>query len=359
MPCVDCLQNCGNRATSDQCVEYTGDDIEFLGICSGDQISKLEAAIVTALQSALDGTGVSIGTINLNTCPWLANQFVGQSPTLANFLQLFANANCSLYAMIQQINQNTGGSTSFTTSCLGTLPLNPTPNQVLAALTADYCNVVKPQLAAIPTTYVQKSDLSNQVQQILTTLGLLGGNTTSTAYNQYIPIYGIIPYFGPLSNFDNTGAGLASAGLSGLYLCNGLNNTPDFRGRNLIGAINSVPGGSLNSAVDPSKAYNPNTNFSVGDVAGEFYHTLITAEMPSHNHTISDPGHSHTISQYVDAHSSVGGPQVLSPQNQNHGSATSSTNSAPTGIGINSTGGGSFHNNIQPSVAVLWIMRLK
>lgn len=356
MACTNCLQNCGGQSTSDQCIEYTGDDIPLLGICSGDQLSKVEAAVITALLTSLDGTGIEPTDVTLENCPWLKQQFIGKDPTLANFLQLLIDAECSLKEMIDAISSTNTDNPVFVTTCLSGLPTNPTPTQVLQALTQDYC-ALKQVVNQIPATYVKNSDLPTLVSQILTAMGITGGST-SIQYAQYIPLKTILPYYGDLGNFDNTGKGLASVGFQGLYLCNGSNDTPDVRGRTFVGAVRNVPGGTLDAAVDPSLAYNPNTNYTLGDRFGENYHTLTTSEIPTHTHGVTDTGHTHTISVFLDDKGKTGG-LVDSPADRGHGSSTQSTNSASTGISINSAGGGAFHNNIQPSMAVYYIIRLQ
>jgi microcystin-dependent protein len=360
MPCIDCLQNCGGSPVSDQCVEYTGDPVPLLNICTGDQLSIVEAAVINSLLTALNGTGISPTGISLTTCPWLANQFVGQLPTLINYLQLLANGECSLYAMIVAINaQILGNQASFNTSCLTGLPTNPTPNQVLQSLLTAYC-ATQATVAALPTVYVQQSDLTSQVTTILTELGLIGGSV-AIQYAQYIPIGVALPYFGSLAVFDNTGAGLPAAGFTGIYLMNGLNNTIDARGRTFVGAIANVPGGTLASAVDPTQPFNPNTNWSMGQAFGENYHTLTTTELASHSHGVVDPGHAH-ISLIPEDYKGAGtsGYAVLSTAPPTRtGTYSQATQTATTGISIQNSGTGSFHNNIQPSLATYWIIRMQ
>jgi len=351
MACTDCLENCG-KTTSDQCVEYTGDPIPALGICTGDQLSKVEAAVITALLTALDGTGVSPSEVTLENCPWLQTLFVGKSPTLINFLQLLIDGECTLKSMIDEINSTLGNDTVFNTTCLSGLPANASPNQVLQALLTDYCTT-KVTVAAIPTTYVRTSDLTSLVTQILTSLGLIGGSTT-IQYAQYLPKKVILPYFGDLSVFDNTGAGLSSAGMAGIYLCNGLNTTPDLRGRSLVGAVKNVPGTALPAATDPTLPNNPGTNYGLGDFFGENFHKLLTGEMPTHTHGVGDPGHSHnlqsgTLTSGTGPYSGVGGSGLY---------FATSTAKAYTGITINSAGSSAIHENRQPSAAVYWIIRL-
>lgn len=356
MACINCLQNCGGTVSSDQCIEYTGDNIPLLDICTGDQLSKVEAQVINALLTALDGTGINLADVTLANCLYLQQQFIGKDPTLVNFLQLLIDSQCSLKTLIDQINTTIGGGSSvFNTACLTNLPNNPTRDQILQALLNDYCTT-KSIVAGFPNTYVAQSDLEILVTQILQNAGVIGGGTIQ--YAQYIPIGVAFPYFGSIGNFDNRGVGLASAGFTGLHLCNGFDSTPDLRGRAVIGAVKNVPGGTLDSAVDPSLPTNPNTNFALADRWGEYYHSLTTSEIPSHIHTIVDPGHIHTTTVFLDLQKSGGSNPDVGTTDSHTGTGTLTSNNSKTNITISSTGGSSFHNNIQPSIAAYWIIRL-
>lgn len=86
--------------------------------------------------------------------------------------------------------------------------------------------------------------------------------------------------------------------------------------------------------------------------AGEATHVLTTAEMPVHNHGVSDPGHTHTIFGRIEAATGGGGRTVPDPGSANNNTSTAG---AGTGISITNTGSGSAHNNIQPSFVVyIW-----
>lgn len=355
MACTNCFENCGDNHTSDRCVEYTGDPIPSLNICKGDNLSIVETAIINGLISSLNGTGITLGDITLANCPYLLQKFIGKNPTLINFIQLLIDSECELKALIDAINTQLGSTATFSTGCLSGLPAKPTPNDILQALILDYCNI-KGLVTAFPTTYVKLSDLTNLVTQIIANLGLTGGST-AIQYANYIPLKTAMPYFGDLSGFDNTGKGLAASGLLGLFLCNGLNGTPDLRGRSIVGAIKNVPGGSIDAAVDPSIAINPNTNYAVFDRFGENYHLLTTSEIPAHTHTVNDPGHKHT--QTVFQAINNGGPVPVGFANTNNNLTGSYfTLNATTGITLASTGNGNRHYNVQPSIAALWIIRL-
>lgn len=352
MACTNCLDNCP-KIISDKCTEYTGDEIPLLGICTGDSLSKLESIIINKLLSALDGTGIKPVDITLANCPWLALQFVGKDPILANFLQLLIDSQCTLKTAIDQINTIIGQTTSFNTGCLSGLASNASPNEVLQALITDYC-VLKGTVAAIPSTYVKLSDLTTLVTTIITNLGLIGGSgPTQIQYAQYFPPKVMMPYYGDLSVFNNVGVGLQSAGFLGLFLCNGLNGTPDPRGRGLVGAVRNVPGGTLSAAVDPALLTNPGTNYALGDVFGENYHKPTIAEMVPHTHGVQDPGHTHQIKGLQKM--GLDGANVVGREG---GNLTMLTQSSTTGITISAAGSGNSFNVRQPSLAVHWIIRL-
>lgn len=105
---------------------------------------------------------------------------------------------------------------------------------------------------------------------------------------------------------------------SGWYLCNGSNSTPDLRGRFVYGA-----GGG----------------YSPGDTGGAETHTLTTAEMPAHTHTVVEDNNT--------------GASFLDPANLQVGITGS-----PLGNGTtSSTGGGGAHNNLPPYHALAFIMK--
>ena len=112
-------------------------------------------------------------------------------------------------------------------------------------------------------------------------------------------------------------------------------NVPDLRGRTLIGTDGLAAGsftanlGSLDNA---------------GGVGGAQNHTLTTAEMPAHTHAQE-------------------GQSACGHDNCNGGWAASiymhraSSNSKNTINNITSTGGGGSHNNVQPSMAVSYLIK--
>lgn len=89
---------------------------------------------------------------------------------------------------------------------------------------------------------------------------------------------------------------------------------------------------------------------AVGNTGGEEAHTQSVAEMPVHNHTLTDPGHVHTYPGSAIPVIQPGGSFTA-----NSGSALGATAipSATTGITIASAGSGTAFNIIQPSAVVL------
>jgi microcystin-dependent protein len=68
---------------------------------------------------------------------------------------------------------------------------------------------------------------------------------------------------------------------TGWVICDGRNGTPNLEGQFVVGA-----GGA----------------YAVGATGGSATSALVTANLPAHNHGISDPGHNHSIAQSGHAH---------------------------------------------------------
>jgi microcystin-dependent protein len=156
---------------------------------------------------------------------------------------------------------------------------------------------------------------------------------------------------------------------TGWALCDGTNGTPDLRDKFLVGA---------------GRAYN------VGVTGGADTVTLTTAQIPSHNHGVSDPGHAHGVYDPGHGHGiydpghvhnapgnvsfmvnsagpgnySGGGSQFAVVGNTAVGYTGIGINAAGsnisiygsyTGIGIQYTGGGAAHENRPPYYALAYI----
>ena len=158
--------------------------------------------------------------------------------------------------------------------------------------------------------------------------------STGTAGSTGIPSGVILLWSGSTGNIP-----------SGWYLCNGSNGTPDLRNRFLVGA---------------------GDDYSVGNTGGSDSVTLSTANLPSHNHSISlnTGSDSHTHSFTGALHPSGSGPE----QNQSGGpedrtnfnySRTTGSDSHSHSISGNTgnTGSGSAHENRPRYYALCYIMK--
>lgn len=347
--CKDCFNNCGDDIISDKCVKYTGPDITFLDICTGDNLSLVEAAIIAKLETSLDGTGITLATFN--PCTFVST-YLGLSPyTIDKVSQAFNDAICELKTEVKALQDAAGVPVVIDTKCLtGTLT---TRDQILQAVITQLC-LTATDTAAIKADYVKGTQLCTLVTACLAGVGLVQENTK-------MPKYCPIPYYGTLAVFDGSGKGLLASGYDKVYLCIGqtINGfvLPDSRGRTFVGANTGSPGGALDAAVDPAQALNAGYSISKGTKVGEYAHILTVVEEVAHSHAITDPGHTHQMSE-VHANSYTGGPtsSVSGSGSNDPQTFTAPTASNTTGITIGSTGGNQPHNTTQPSIGCFYIM---
>ncbi|MDN7881246.1 hypothetical protein [Burkholderia aenigmatica] len=180
-------------------------------------------------------------------------------------------------------------------------------------------------------------------------------------FNGIVPIGGIILWSGAANNIPENWA-----------LCNGSNGTPNLQDKFVVGAGNT---------------------YAVGATGGTTTATLTTANLPSHNHGVTDTGHTHGISQTPHSHGindpghnhtttidvwSGGGSSTgyLGPGGGGHSvfswlssaSATGisiqaqyanvSVNASTTGISTQNTGSGTAFSTLPPYYALCYIMRV-
>jgi hypothetical protein len=295
MSCESCYNGCV-QTVSDECVRYTGINYEALGVETGDNLVSVEQAIMNALVPLLSGEGDAIA-LNIS-CPIVDLYLPAHTPNTQELFTATVSAICSLQAQVFTIDDILAIlNANYTIGCLTGVTASSDTHAIVQAIINKLCLTVS-DLAAfeldVDTNYVKLADFDALVAAYLA--GLPGSGTQN--YLKMVP-YTAVEYYGSLANFDGTGAGISALGWNKIYLCNGLNGTPDKRGRVGVGAIDGVPGGPLDAEVNPSYAGNP--NYASTDTQGANSVTLTTAQIPSHTHTssasatstVTDPGHIH------------------------------------------------------------------
>lgn len=360
--CNNCYNGCA-EIVSDQCVKYTGVDIPQLGIANGDTLAHVEQQITTFLIGTLDGTGINLD-IDPGIICTLVNKYLPPcvsctTITLLDIVKALVQAACDLQTQVDAIVAELATlNADYNVACLSGVTNSSDTHDVLQATIDAVCQL-EIDLAALAldlsTNYVKLADLNTLIAAYLSSL-----SPVTQQYQKMVP-YTVVEYYGPLTNFDAGGVGIAGLGWDKIYICNGANGTPDKRGRIPVGAIQAVPGGGpLNPLVDPS-ASPDNPNYALNTIHGENSVTLTTSQIPSHTHVatvvVTDPGHTHTLppvyNEDYTGHFASGG-------NFNEGLTTDITGSGTTGITVSVTnaasGGGLSHNNIPPVLACYYIM---
>lgn len=365
MSCSNCYNGC-SEITSDKCVRYTGIDVPVLGIKTGDSLSYVEQALIEFLVSTLDGSGIKVDIPQDILCPIVSDNLPKCGDlTVVNVLQALIKTACflqeeivgtstNLIALESIVNQAVESPYTLpTNNCIGGVTNNSSTHDVVQAIVNTLCAF----MTNVQTNYVLISDINTYIAQYLAS----AQGTGTKYYNRMVP-FTAYEYYGDINGkFDNTGKGFDNTEWEKIYLCNGGNGTPDKRGRVAVGAIQNIPGPSLDPAVNPSSI---NPNYAKGDVWGANAITLTTDQIPSHKHEntavtlISPNPHTHS---YITPNA--------------NGSATGSANNHPDGPLVNkdttgvtltatttmtnvNTGGDKSHSNIQPVIAAYYIMYL-
>ena len=149
-----------------------------------------------------------------------------------------------------------------------------------------------------------------------------GDNSTKVATTAYVA--NAIP-----SGVIVIWSGSSAAIPSGWYLCNGSNGTPDLRNRFVVGA---------------------GSTYAVGNTGGS-----ADAITVSHTHTISDSGHSHNVGIPSRAVGNNG--TALYSTSDGSTKSTVTSDSASTGISINSAGASGTNANLPPYYALCYIQK--
>jgi microcystin-dependent protein len=376
--CTNCFNGC-SEIISDKCVKYTGIDFPALGISNGDTLASVEAALSNFLVSTLNGVGIK-PEINETLICSIINEYLPACNscggyTLNELLNAFINAICDIQQQVHTIKCDIDNlNADYSIGCLTGVTASSDTHEVVQAVINKLCEL-NVDLGALEldlsTNYVSIADINTYIQAYLDSIG-----TSTLISNKMVP-YSILPYYGPLTNFDVTGAGTGD--WVNIYLCNGNNNTPDLRGRTLVGTTTGMGGGAFNPSVDPAIAGNP--SYSLGTTQGANQVTLTQNQIPAHTHvatsSVIDPKHSHFLvnSSSVNEFGIEPSPTTYLTRRRDTSGNLSyrmGANTTPpvnglsseeaTGISVNtsnaSTGGGLPHNNVQPSIGAHFIIYL-
>ncbi len=127
---------------------------------------------------------------------------------------------------------------------------------------------------------------------------------------------------------------------------------PDLCGRGPIGAGASLARDKVLSG--PTLRVR-----TLGERGGEEDHTLAVNELPSHDHKVNDPGHVHLLHWGANIAPGTSSYERSTQDGQNPESETPHTRSATTGITITNTGGNAPHNNMQPFLALYYVIKFR
>lgn len=378
--CSNCYNGCP-EIVSDKCVKYTGAPSEPLLIETGDTLLSVEEKLIASVVSFLDGTGIDITidpaaycelvTAYLPTCKPICSP-----PTAVELFEALVKAACDLQTQISVVAVDVANiEADYNVECLTGVSASSGTHAVVQAIITKLCDLGV-DLAAlaldVDTNYVKLADLNSLISAYLASTAV-----ENKYYTKMVP-YTVVEYYGNLTGYPTVSDGFSGTGVGygyweNIYLCNGLNGTPDKRGRVPVGVTNGMGGGAFNAAVDPGVSGNP--TYTIGSTYGANTVTLTSAQIPGHTHpavaTITDPGHRHDIwgitgGDNDDMSNTVrfaGGDKIQSEtaffftNTQACQTSTTGLNSSNVTIAVNNNvGGGSSHNNAQPALACYYIM---
>jgi microcystin-dependent protein len=129
---------------------------------------------------------------------------------------------------------------------------------------------------------------------------------------------------------------------------------PDLRG--LVVAGRDDMGGSAVSRL--TSTYFGQDAKVLGAIGGSESHTLTTAQLAQHTHTLTDPGHQHSLPNRNTFPAASGTTQVTQDFVSGISSGGNPVQSATTGITIANAGSGNAHNNVQPTIIANKLLRI-
>ncbi len=359
--CNNCFNGC-TEPISDQCVRYTGLDVPLLGINNGDTLVSVELALTTYLLNALNGSGITPIVDPEIICNTISKYFVEcigcDGLSLNELLTAMIKAVCDLQTQINTINSEIDLlEGNYTISCLTGVTTDAGTHDVLQATIDKLCLMNTALTGVINTlnTFVTIDSINDYIAAYIA-----DDPVVSLISNRMVP-YSVVEYYGTLSNFDATGSGIGD--WEKIYLCNGLNGTPDKRGVVGVGVTDgTLLGGTMPARTNPTTPGANNPTYVLGTPQGSNNVELDITQIPSHTHTttvtVTDPGHTHGINTNTSDTGNTNR-QVQGGNAEDTGASINQINSATTGItvGVSNApiGGGLPHLNYQPSLPCYYI----
>lgn len=282
----------------DQCVFYTGEPIEELEICTLDTYAEI-------IKKVLDFMTKDEPTYEalVSKCDKISELLDGKDPILSNMLDVIITLLCQHTADIEDIKEVVYSDPFvYDLKCL--VLADVSTEKIVQKLIDVYCSL-QDRVAILESTVdalVGDDGLAISTEHP-DSMSTVGGEVHLMGFvKPWCPL----PYIGPLSNFDLSGAGLESKGFKNWYIMNGQNGTPDWRGFAFAGAT-SVTGGPLNPLVDPA-TLGADYSTGIGDTKGKARNKLVVSNLPDHTHTthVEQYPHKHNI-PFSDATPGKGG----------------------------------------------------
>ena len=249
----------------------------------------------------------------------------------------------------------------YTTGCLTVAPGYSVTHRVLQATINKVCQLGVDLTALALDLQVNYSSNGAELDAYIANYLAMHSGGANAISNRMVP-FSVIEYYGPLSNFSSTGVGLGD--WVNIYLCNGLNGTPDKRGRVGVGVTVVPGGGAYTSQVDPALG---NPSYTLNSPLGQNNITLTIPQLPSHAHpgssatTIISPNpHTHVITPAITlvagtSAAPTGTGTFISNPTSTGVTAENVTLTATTNIIIAAQGGGEAHPNYQPGLGCYYI----
>lgn len=361
--CKDCFNGCVDQVP-DNCVKYTGIAISFLGIKNGDSYAVVQNKIFNYILFLITGEGIKISLDNLELCELISTNLSSNSDiNLEGLIKAITASICFLNSKVTDLTSKLNLLESdYTVKCLEGVTNKSDTHSILQSTINKICQIQTAftvLLNDLNTNYITVGNINSYIIIYNETIG--NSNLISSKMIPYVAM----PYFPTTSvfngNFDSSGAGIGN--WLKVYLCNGKNNTPDLRGRALVGATTGMAGDIITDVdVLPSVDNYPNPNYGLKTSFGKNSVTLNNTQVPNHTHSnkaisvSKDSGHNH-IQMWTKGIGGADGNRgdlIGGEREVSKGFANITTDTTVT-IDL-TTGGGNSHNNIQPSIGAYYIM---